>query len=205
MNVLVIPEDFRKDQFILQPIISAMFSRLGQPAIVEVLKDPLIGGIEQATKREVLEEILQDNKWKVDLFLLCVDRDAEDGRRGALNGLEANLNAVLDAAKFMVAENAWQELEVWVLAGHDLPPAWGWGDVRRERDPKERYFDKLVAARGLQDDAGGGRKTLGIEAARKYRRVHSRCREDVQVLEKRIGRWIQDHTILSWEEAFNTL
>jgi hypothetical protein len=52
MNVLLIPEDFRKDQFILQPIIEAMFTKLGKPAIVEVLKDPLIRGIDQALKIE---------------------------------------------------------------------------------------------------------------------------------------------------------
>jgi hypothetical protein len=105
----------------------------------------------------------------------------------------------------MAAENAWQELELWVLAGHDLLEGWNWGEMRAERDPKEAYFDKLVATRNLGNDPGGGRKTLGIEAARKYRRIHSRCREDIQVLEKRVGRWIEDGHILSWEEAFNSL
>ncbi|MCW5557208.1 MAG: hypothetical protein KIT22_05165 [Verrucomicrobiae bacterium] len=202
MNILVIPEDFRKDQYILQPIIEAMFAKLGKPVIVEVLRDPLIGGIEQAMKREVLEEIRRDNQWKVDLFLLCVDRDTNSNRRSALDALEEHFNGSQATANFMVTENAWQELEVWVLAGHDLPPEWSWGEIRRERDPKEVYFDKLVAIRGLQDDAGGGRKTLGIEAARKYRRIYSRCREDIQVLEKRIGRWIEDRTVLRWVEAF---
>ena len=205
MNVLVIPEDFRKDQFILQPVLQAMFTKLERPAIVEVLRDPLIGGISEAMKRDVLGEIVEDNKWKVELFLLCVDRDADEGRRNALDGLENHFNQILGAGKFMAAENAWQELEVWVLAGHDLLEGWNWGEMRAERDPKEAYFDKLVAKRNLQDDPGGGRKTLGIEAARKYRRIHSRCREDIQVLEKRVGRWIEDGHILSWEEAFNSL
>lgn len=30
MNVLVIPEDFRKDQYILKPIIEAMFAEIDQ-------------------------------------------------------------------------------------------------------------------------------------------------------------------------------
>ena len=30
MNVLVIPEDFRVDQYILRPIISAMMANLGE-------------------------------------------------------------------------------------------------------------------------------------------------------------------------------
>ncbi|MGD0815822.1 MAG: hypothetical protein ABSA83_19695 [Verrucomicrobiota bacterium] len=205
MNVLVIPEDFRKDQFILHPIISAMFTKLGKPAIVEVLKDPSIGGIVQALKVDVLEEIVRDNQWKVDLFLLCVDRDAEAGRRLVLDRLEQHFAKKLGPGKFLAAENAWQELEVWVLAGQDLMQGWNWQEIRQERDPKEAYFMKLAAARGLKDDPGEGRKTMGIEAARKYRRIYSRCREDIQVLEKRLETWINEQTVLSWEAAFKSL
>src|SRR5580658_2642290 len=105
MNILVIPEDFRKDQFILHPIISAMLTKLEKPAIIEVLKDPLIGGIGEALKVELLEEIVRDNQWKVDLFLLCVDRDAEPGRRLALDRLEQHFATKLGAGKFLAAEN----------------------------------------------------------------------------------------------------
>ena len=175
MNVLEIPEDFRKDQFILLPIISAMFTKLEKPAIVEVLKDPLIGGIGEALKIELLEEVVRDNQWKVDLFLLCVDWDSDAGRRLALDRLEQHFATKLGPGKFLAAENAWQELEVWLLAGHDLPADWNWQEIREERNPKEAYFMKMAAARGLQNDPGEGRKTMGIEAARKYRRIHSRC------------------------------
>jgi hypothetical protein len=205
MNILVIPEDFRKDQFILHPIISAMLTKLEKPAIVEVLKDPLIGGIGEALKVELLEEIVRDNRWKVDLFLLCVDRDADAGRRIALDRLEQHFATKLGAGKFLAAENAWQELEVWLLAGHDLPGDWNWQEIRLERDPKEAYFMKLAVARGLQDDPGEGRKTMGIEAARRYKRIHSRCREDIQVLEKRLRKWIDEQIVVSWQEAFDSL
>ncbi len=205
MNVLVIPEDFRKDQFILHPIISAMFTKLGKPVIVEVLKDPLIGGVGKALKIDVLAEIVRDNQWKVNLFLLCVDRDAEAGRRPALDRLEQHFAAKVAPGKFLAAENAWQELEVWLLAGHDLPGDWNWQEIRKHRDPKKAYFMKMAEARGLQDDPGGGRKTLGIEAARKYRRIYSRCREDIQVLEKRVGKWINEQIVISWDEAFKNL
>jgi hypothetical protein len=188
MNVLVIPEDFRKDQFILRPIISAMFEKLGKQAIVKVLTDPLLGGSAKAMNRQQLREIIEIYKWKVDLFLLCVDRDAVEKRREVLDGLEQHLNTLTVAPKCLIAENAWQELEVWVLAGHDLPADWSWQEIRKERDPKERYFDKLVENRRLQDDPGGGRKTLATEAARRYRRIQSKCPEDVQVLERRIER-----------------
>ncbi len=201
MNVLVIPEDFRKDQYILRPILEAMFTKLGKPAIVSVLMDPLIGGIDQALNRQLLQQVVEDNKWYVDLFLLCVDRDGESSRRHTLDDLEQHVNTLLGAPKFMIAENAWQELEVWVLAGHDLPPDWNWQTIRSERDPKEVYFEKLVATRQLQNDPGGGRKTLGYEAARRYRRILSRCREDIQVLERRIARVISGGAFLTWQQA----
>lgn len=201
MNVLVIPEDFRKDQFILQPILSAMFTRLGRPSIVEILKDPLVGGVNRAMNRELLEEIVKMNRWKVDLFLLCVDRDGDPNRRTALDRLEAHFRGFLGGSKFLMAENAWQELEVWVLAGHELPSGWRWNEIREERDPKEKYFDRLVEQRGLRNDPGAGRKTLGLEAARKYNRLRSRCREDIQVLEERLERWMMDGEFPSWSEA----
>ena len=144
MNVLVIPEDFRKDQFILQPIISAMLTKLGRPAIVEVLKDPLVGGIQQALNLELLSEIVDSNRWRVDLFLLCVDRDAEASRRDRLSTIEQHFKSTLGPGKIMACENAWQELEVWVLAGHDLLDGWRWADIRQHRDPKEAYFEELV-------------------------------------------------------------
>ena len=31
MNVLIIPEDFRKDQYILKPILEAMLAAVGKP------------------------------------------------------------------------------------------------------------------------------------------------------------------------------
>ena len=42
MNVLIIPEDFRQDQFILKPIIKAMLSALGKRrATVKVCREPI--------------------------------------------------------------------------------------------------------------------------------------------------------------------
>jgi hypothetical protein len=201
MNVLVIPEDFRNDQFILRPIISAMFKKLGKPAIIEVLQEPLLGGIDKAVDPALLKEIIEANQWKVDLFLLCVDRDADENRRRTLDGLEQHLNALTIAPKCLIAENAWQELEVWVLAGHELPTEWSWQEIRKDRDPKERYFAKLVENRRLQDDPGGGRKTLATEAARRYRRILSRCQEDVQILERRIEQLVASGTFLTWPQA----
>lgn len=139
------------------------------------------------------------------MFLLCVDRDGDTNRRTALDNLEGHFASVVGPGKFFASENAWQELEVWLLAGHDLPADWSWQAVRQERDPKEAYLLKLAAARGLLNDPGEGRKTMGIQAARKYRRIYSRCREDIQVLEKRLDKWLNGKVIMSWGEAFKGL
>lgn len=60
MNVLVIPEDFRKDQYVLKPIIKAMMAQLGKPrAKVRVCSDPLLGGVTEALKWDRIKQILQ--------------------------------------------------------------------------------------------------------------------------------------------------
>jgi hypothetical protein len=112
LNVLVIPEDFRLDQYILQPLITAMMSAVGKPkAKVQILTDPLLGSVTAAMSWSNLELIF-DRYGMVDLFLLVVDRDLDPNRRVALDNLEerAKTKCVL------LAENAWQEIEVWALA-----------------------------------------------------------------------------------------
>ena len=76
------------------------------------------------------------------------------------------------------AENAWEEIETWVLAGLDLPNDWRWQDVRAEVDVKERYFEPMASLRGLTETTGDGRKTLGEEASRRIRAISRKCPED---------------------------
>ncbi len=140
MNVLVTPEDFRKDQYILKPIITAMLDALGRSARVEVCQDPLLGGVEQALNWHRIRDIIEQYARKVRLFLLCVDRDGKEGRRAALDGLERKAAEVLPTGRILVGKNAWQEVEVWVLAGHDLPGDWSWSAIRAHSDSKEAYF-----------------------------------------------------------------
>lgn len=189
MNVLVVPEDFRKDQFILKPIVRALLAALGYGrAKVEVCKDPLVGGISEALKWDVVQPILERYRWQVDLFLLCVDRDCSESRSGALRALEAKAQAMLGAKRFFLAEQAWQELEVWVLAGHaGLPKDWKWKDIRAERAPKERYYLPFAKLKGCIDHPAEGRGTLAIEAARNYKRIRLLCPEDIRNLQDRIG------------------
>ena len=194
MNVLVIPEDFRKDQYILKPILEAMFGAIGQGnAKIRVCDDPLLGGVREALKWERIEQIIKRYRWKIDVFLLCVDRDGDENRKHALNRLEQLAAEILPLAKYFVAENAWQEIEVWVLAGHlDLPTEWNWAEIRAELDPKELYFLPFATQRDVLQGPGQGRKTLAQEAARRYPRIKQLCQEDIGNLETRIRIWLDN-------------
>ncbi len=195
MNVLVIPEDFRKDQHVLKPIIKALLAACGKPqAKVEVCLDPLLGGIDQALNWGRIREIIDLNRGMVDLFLLCVDRDGQEGRRAALDHLEEEARGILPARKTLIAVEAWQEVEVWCLAGLKLPKEWKWNEVRQEVHPKETYFLPLAEQRGSLEEPGEGRKSLSREAAANYNRIRSRCPEDVAALEERIREWLGERT-----------
>ena len=183
MNVLVIPEDFRKDQYILKPLFERLLASFGKKrARVRVCQDPLLGGVGEALKRERIAEIVARYEGMTQIFVLCVDRDGDEGRRRRLDGLEEKFG---DGRAF-VAENAWEELETWVLAGIDLPGDWSWADVRAEIQVKERYFDVLARDRGVADGPGGGRKALGEEAARRIPRIRQKCIEDFDRLSRRL-------------------
>jgi hypothetical protein len=186
VRVLVIPEDFRKDQYMLKPIVEAMMASVGKPtARVRVCTDPLLGGVSQAMRWERLDEILDRYRGMVDLFLLCVDRDGEAGRRTALDAIEARAAAEYPNRLF-IAENAHQEIEVWVLAGHDLPSDWRWSDVREHRDPKDAYYLPYARLRGVLDEPAEGRKTLAAAACRRYRSMKDRC-DELATLESRVS------------------
>jgi hypothetical protein len=186
VNVLVIPEDFRKDQFVLQPLVQAMFKEIGKPhAKVRICMDPNLGGVDQALTWDRIEEILDRYRGFVNVFLLLVDRDGVPERRAALDRLEQRAATFLAAHGHLLGENAWQEIEVWALAGQPNLP-WAWQDIRDEPNSKERYFRLYASGRGLLDEPGEGRRTLGREAAQNYRRVRALCKEDVEALELRL-------------------
>ena len=193
MNVLVIPEDFRKDQYMLKLIISAMMKKLGNPrAKVKICQDPLLGGVSEALKWERIEEVINQYKGMFNLFLLCVDRDGKEGRKMSLENIEQQAVNILPGGKLLLAENAWQEIEVWVLAGHNLPGDWNWQAIRNEINPKETYFLRFAEHKNLLDSSEEGRKTLAEEAARRYERIRQLCPEDIAELENRINSWIKD-------------
>jgi len=188
LNVLIVAEDYRKDQYILKPIVTSMLEHVGKPrANVRVCRDPLIGGVDDALDPETIEDVVLTNP-QYDLFLLLVDRDAEPHRDERLDRAEANADDVTGQRQVLLAGQAHQEVEVWLLAGQDdLPSEWDWTDVRAERQAKERYYDPYVEEKTLTNSPGGGRKPLGQVAGANYGdRVRQLC-DEVQALEGRVA------------------
>lgn len=183
MTVLVIPEDPRKDHYILEPLFRRLFKNLGKPrAHVEICWDPLLGGVSEALKSKRIQEVIDLYDWSTSIFILCVDRDGVEGRRQSLDRIEYEFGQ----ERTFVAACAWEEIETWALAGLDLPAKWSWADVRAEIHVKETYFDILAKQRGVADEPGGGRKTLGEEATRHIPKIRQRCREDFDALARRL-------------------
>ncbi len=183
MNILVIPEDFRNDQYILKPLFKRLFTTIGRRRVqVLVCQDPLLGGVGEALKSERIREIVDRYKSMTDIFILCVDRDGNQGRKQRLNQIEETFRS---GCTFL-AENAWEEIETWVLAGLNLPSNWRWADVRAEIHVKERYFEPLAVQRSVADGPGGGRNALGMEAARNIAAIRGKCPEDFDALARRL-------------------
>ena len=190
MNVLIIPEDFRKDQYILKPLFSRLFEAIGRPRVhVDVCRAPLLGGVGEALKPERIAEIVRKHGGMTDIFILCIDRDGNANRRQRLDRLEARFT---DDKKVFFAEHAWEELETWVLAGLDLPKEWRWADIREEVSVKERYFEPLANDRGVANARGGGREPLGKEASRRIDAIRQKCPEDFDTLAKRLETHLQN-------------
>lgn len=183
MNILIIPEDFRKDQYILKPLFSRLFRSIGKPRVrIEICLDPLLGGVGEALKRERIVEVVEKHEGMTDIFILCVDRDGDTNRRQRLNHIEGEFGNT----RIFLAENAWEEIETWVLAGLDLPRDWQWSDVRAEIQVKEIYFEPLVDQRNLSAAPGGGRKPLAEEASHRINAIRQKCREDFDALARRL-------------------
>lgn len=183
MNVLIIPEDFRKDQHTLKPLFSALFRSIGRRQVrVRVCRDPLLGGVGEALKAVRIREIVERYRGMTDVFILCVDRDGDTSRRERLDRIEAEF----PSPDSFFAENAWEEIETWILAGLELPNDWRWNDVRSEVDVKERYFEPLADQRSVSDAPGDGRKPLAVEASRRIDVIRQKCREDFDSLAKRL-------------------
>ena len=81
-NVLVIPEDFTKDEHILKPLAERILHDSGKPnANVRVCRDPNFGGIGEALKIERLRKDIIARYPMVDLFILCFGPGWRGGAR----------------------------------------------------------------------------------------------------------------------------
>lgn len=188
-NVLIIPEDFRKDQYLLKPIVEKMFVDMGVTARVQVCRDPLLGGVGEALKWDRIQEIIDRYRGMTRVFLLIVDRDCDENRRAKLDGIKEKADTYLQGTNsHFLVEDARQEVEVWLLAGiSPLPKGWAWKGIRSECHPKEAYYDKLAAQRGLLSAPYEGRDKLAREAAGNYARIRKLCPEDVGALHDRVA------------------
>ena len=159
-NVLLIPEDPVKDGYVLKPIIEAMMRAAGKPqARVVVCVDPRFHGTSQALRWQFIQQALSRNAGMFHLYLLCVDRDGDVNRQAVLDSLEIQARTFIGGDRAFLAEHAWQEIEVWLLAGHDLPRKWAWKTIRDEPHPKERYITPARKFRMLlRSDPTRGRR-----------------------------------------------
>jgi hypothetical protein len=179
MNVLVIPEDFVKDEHILLPIIRRLLADIGKPnAKVLVCRDPRLRGVGEALKWSVIQKIIGRYRYRTHVFILALDRDAEMGRRARLSTIELKAKEEIQCFLGVLAE---EEVEVWVLAGHTLPPPWKWSAIRKARDPKEQYFEAFAKQRGVSQNLSGGRKVLAAEAVNRFARIKQLCPELVDL------------------------
>jgi hypothetical protein len=201
LRVLVIAEDFVKDQYFLKPLFEKMFDVIGRRANVEVCMNPRLRGTSEALDGERIGAIL-DMYPMVQLFLLIVDRDGNDGqegrkdRRAVLDGIERSAAERLSAGRLLVADQACEEVEVWLLAGHDLPSGLAWASVRAHRDPKEAYYNPFARARGVFDAPAEGRRILGREAVARYDRIRQLCPE-LDALHRRVEALVRAKSPLS--------
>lgn len=59
--------------------------------------------------------------------------------------------------------------------------------MRTEVSVKERYFEPLADRLGVSDGPGGGRKVLGIQAARNLTTILAKCAEDFGSIARRLS------------------
>jgi hypothetical protein len=182
-NVLVIPEDFTKDEHILKPLVERILKECGKKPTVEVCRDPNFQGVHAALKLDSLRQKVIPLYPMVHLFVLIVDRDGQHGRKHSTDAIETTLSAELKPkAKRFLAEVAWQEVEVFILAGLELPANWRWADIRADADVKDTFFKEMVALRSTSKYPHDGRKKLMAESIKNWQRIKSRCPEDVVAL-----------------------
>ena len=85
----------------------------------------------------------------------------------------------------LLACSAWQEIEVWMLAGYKIRLASSWAEVRADCDPKERYAEPLLKELNSASP-GGGRKA----AMRRVTVDQLMTCDELKDLAARLGAWL---------------
>lgn len=184
MRVMIIPEDPALDQFILKPVIEAVFKDLQRVARVQVLFNPRLRSVDQALEPKQLDNIFTSYPQE-DLFLLMVDRDCNQDR---INRIKARETEAENSGKWLFGCLAIEEVEMWALAifQNQLPAPWQ--EIRKECHPKEAYYNPLVDQLGLQNDVGRGRKQMIKNLTGRYSRLLQFCPEIAELRERIRGK-----------------
>ena len=170
MKILVIPEDPMLDQYILKPVMERLFADLGLAARVTVLWNPRLRSVDQALNPSVVRDIVATYSM-IDLFLIIVDRDADEHR-----ATRAHTREIEHPGRLLVCL-AVEEVEVWMLALHRERLPSPWAEIRGERDPKERFAYPFLAAHAPKLDAGQGRKWAMRDLGARWKGLLDVCPE----------------------------
>lgn len=173
MRILIIPEDPRLDQFILKPIVEAIFKDLKRVASVQVLQNPRLRSVDQALDPTMLGGIINSYPQE-DLFLLLLDRDCDQNRINRVGAREHETGGI---GKWLIGCLAIEEVEMWALAIYQGKLPVSWQEMRQECDPKETYFHPLIERLGLQTAVGRGRKHIMKSLSGQYSRLLQLCPE----------------------------
>ncbi len=135
MKVLIIPEDPTVDQFVLKPIVTAIFKVLVRIARINVLGNPRLRSVNQSLDFKILERIIASYPQE-DLFLLLLDRDCEETR---IEKVKAREQSVLRMNRKLFGCLAIEEIEMWALAVYEGTLPHSWQEMRRECHPKGAF------------------------------------------------------------------
>ncbi|MGO9937142.1 MAG: hypothetical protein ACLPH3_05675 [Terracidiphilus sp.] len=186
-NVLIVPEDPTYNGYLLRPLCKRLFREAGKhSANIVVLPEPRVQGYPHA--KRLLEDLIPRNWWHFELILFIADADGlADSRKDEFKRLE-QLSTQRDRPVKLICCAAEQELETWLLSGHqeklkDL--GWRWPEIRAEVSVKERFFQPFLDRHGDSATPSQGRERLMQEALANFAGMKSRC-DELQELENRI-------------------
>lgn len=180
-DVLIVPEDFTYNGYILGPLVKRMLSECGRPnAIVSPPKGPQPRGYEHA--KALLRTRYFDLYRHMNLLLFLPDADGKD-RSAEFRSLEEEADR--QGAR-LVCCAAKEEVEVWLLAGHrERLGQQPWQTIRSDTSVKENVFQPFLQEYGDPRAPGDGRDILMEQTLNGYGALLQLCPELAE-LERRI-------------------